>query len=550
LALGAGVLWLCLGTPALAQPMMAGGGGRGMPDLHAISGRPLPDPGMPAGTLSVRVARKMPANGVADAEITVLVKNAGGDVRKRTAKTDSGGRALIEGIGAGDSVKAEVIVDGEKLATDDIMMPPQGGVRTMLIAGLGPAPAGGSAGAGGGAEDDFSLGASTGAAQPDPSLPTKTLVVRLVDEDGKPIPSFPVVLGAIDLSNKIQVRRARSDADGTARFSDLPTGQGTGYAAVIEWKGTRIGTEPFSMPDSGGARAEIRALARTNDPQAITIGSGGRLILQMQEDSLQFMEILPLENTSAKLFDPGPGALEIPLPKGFVGAQAAESARKVEVRANHGIAVHGAITPKRSIAVTGADASAAGNEVRFGFVLPYIGDSRDFEQPLPNGIGPFAIITEQLPGLTISGRGVGAREERALGGRKYWVAPVEGIPAGGVLKLTISGLPATDPTGRYVAGVLALALCAVAIAFARRPVDEAKRAADSEREQLTARREALFAELVAVERDGRAAGQAQDDGADRGDRGGKAGKARRAALVGQLEGVYQQLAALDEQRAL
>ena len=92
-ALGAAALSLslCLGlsTPALAQPM-AGGGGRGMPDLRAISGRPLPDPGMPAGTVSVRVARKMPANGVADAEITAIIKNAGGDLRKLLIKRPKG----------------------------------------------------------------------------------------------------------------------------------------------------------------------------------------------------------------------------------------------------------------------------------------------------------------------------------------------------------------------------------------------------------------------------------------------------------------------------
>jgi hypothetical protein len=43
---------------ARAQPMMGGGGG--MPNLAEIVGRPLPDSGMPPGTVSVRVARQMP----------------------------------------------------------------------------------------------------------------------------------------------------------------------------------------------------------------------------------------------------------------------------------------------------------------------------------------------------------------------------------------------------------------------------------------------------------------------------------------------------------
>jgi hypothetical protein len=518
---------------ARAQPMMGGGAG-GMPDLRAVSGKPLPDPGMPAGTITVRVARKMPSNGVADAEVVAVIKNAGGDLRKRSAKTDASGRAMFEGIAGGDHFRAEVTVDGEKLATDDITMPERGGVRTMLIGGLGAAPAGGAAG-GRGEEEDFALGAATGKVTPDPALPAKTLVLALRDESGKPIGDHAVILGAIDLSNKIQVRRGRSDKDGTVRFTDLPTGTGFGYAAVIDWQGMKIGTEPFSMPDGGGARGEIRALARTSDPGVITVGAGGRVVLQMQEDSLQVLEIFPLENTSDKMFDPGPGAVEIPLPKEFVGAQTADnSARKLEVRASHGIAVHGPITPKRSL--TAADARAAGNEVTFGYVLPYQGDSRELEQPMPNGIGPFVVITEQFKNLSVTGHGVGPRESRELGGKKFWVSPVEAIPPGGVLRLSITGLPSTDATGRVVSAVLAIALILTAILFARRPIDEAKVAADRERERLTARREALFAELVAVEQDVRAG------------KGGD-GKNRRSGLVNELEGVYQQLAGLDEQRA-
>jgi hypothetical protein len=418
-------------------------------------------------------------------------------------------------------------------------MPPEGGVKTMLIAGLGPAPAGGAEGAGapaaGGGDADFSLGAATGSSQPDPSLPTKTLVVRVLDEEGKAIPNRPVTLGGIDLSNKIQVRKSQSNADGEARFTDLPNGKGFGYAAVIDWHGTRIGTEPFSMPETGGVRAEIRAFGRTSDPSVITIGSGGRIIAQMREDALSFLEMLPLENTSDKLFDPGPGAVEIPLPKGFVAAEGAEGTHKIEVRQNHGVAVHGVIGPKR--AMRDLDAKSAGNEVTFVFGLPYLGDTRDFEQPMPAGMGRTTLIYEQLANLNITGPGVSARESRELNGRKYWVAAIEALPPGGALKLTLSGLPSTDATGRIVAGVLALALVAGAFAFGRRPKDQTRHAADSERERLGARREALFTELVAVEQSARQ--QKSDDVT-----------ARKRTLIGQLEIVYQQLAALDEQRAL
>ena len=114
-----------------------------MPDLRMMNGRPLPDAGLAAGTVSVRVARKMPVNAVVGAEVTALVTNAGGDTKKRTATTDASGRAIFEAVGAGNQFQAEVKVDGETIKSSKFAVPPTGGVRTMLIAGLGPRPGGG-----------------------------------------------------------------------------------------------------------------------------------------------------------------------------------------------------------------------------------------------------------------------------------------------------------------------------------------------------------------------------------------------------------------------
>jgi hypothetical protein len=522
-----------------AQPMM---GGTGMPNLAEIVGRPLPDNGMPAGTVSVRVARRMPSNGVAGAEVSAVIKNAGGDLRRRTEKTDADGRALFEGMAPGDEFNAEVTVDGELLKTQAFTIPQAGGLRTMLIAAIGKG--GGNAASGEGApapgagrpSGEFTLGATAGVAVTDPSLPAGRLEVSLFDENGAPIPNQPLLLGMVDKTNKIDVRHGKSDAAGVAHFSELPRGDGTGYAAVLEWHGMRLGTAPFPMPESGGARAEIRALGRTSDPSVMTIGSGGRVIVQMHEDNLQFLEMFPLENRSDKMFDPGPGAIEIPLPKGFVGAEAQESDRKIDVRQNHGMAVHGAFTPQR--AIVGTTAKNAGQEVVFGFVLPYHGDTRAFSQPMPNGIGTFTLITEKIPGLSVTGPGIGERQERELGGRKYWVMPGEPIAPGGVLEFTLNGLPSTDSTGRDVAGGLTLMLIAGAFVFGRRPKGGA-RGGDvaEERERLVDRRESTFAELLALERAARDKGTTPTPPVE-----------RRRQLVTRLEQIYRDLAALDERQ--
>ena len=266
------VVSLAVATPAVAQPFAGGGAAPGgMPNLRAIAGHPLPDRGMPAGTVSVRVGRKTPANAVAGVEITIVTKNAGGDARMRKGTTDAGGRAIFESLAPGDEFHAEVTVDGETLKTDTFAIPAEGGVRTMLIAGLGPAPAQGddeagapaADGAPAGGADAFALGSATGTVKPEASLPKGTLEVRLFDESGRGVPNQPITLGAVDQTNKVTVLHAQTNGEGTARFTALPTGRTSGYAAVADWHGQHIGTEPFALPEDTGARAEIHTLERT-----------------------------------------------------------------------------------------------------------------------------------------------------------------------------------------------------------------------------------------------------------------------------------------------
>jgi hypothetical protein len=135
---------------------------------------------------------------------------------------------------------------------------------------------------------------------------------------------------------------------------------------------------------------------------------------------------------------------------------------------------------------------------------------------------------------------VGAREERTLGGNKYWVMPLAAVPAGGAIKFTLTGLPAKGSWGRKFAGGLSMALIIAAFWLGRRPKTGGARgkgatAADG-RAQLVDKREALFAELVALERTARTAGT-------------PAPADQRKQLVARLEQVYQDLAALDERRA-
>ena len=236
----------------------------------------------------------------------------------------------------------------------------------------------------------------------------------------------------------------RSDAAGARAFHRPPAGSAAVGAAVMEWRGLRLGTVPFAMPDSGGARAEIRALARTADPSVVRRSApAAGSSLQMMQDALVVLEFLPLENNSDKMFDPGPGRHRDPAAeraRGRPGQGGGSQARGPQGPRHRGA------RPDRPAAV---DHRRRRQDRRAGGGLPVrrsptAATRHDFEQPMPNGIGPFTLIIDQkMANLTASGPGVGAREERTLGGKKYWVMAVDAIPAGGTLKFTLPGLPST-----------------------------------------------------------------------------------------------------------
>jgi hypothetical protein len=114
------------------------------------------------------------------------------------------------------------------------------------------------------------------------------------------------------------------------------------------------------------------------------------------------------------------------------------------------------------------------------------------------------------------------------------------------VKFTLSGLPSTDSSGRWFAGAVSVALVFGAVRL-RAPADVGRgrtsgaaavsgQTVAEERDRLVATREALYGELVALER----AARAMDSPCP---------SDQRRQLVTRLEEVYQDIAALDKPRA-
>jgi hypothetical protein len=497
----------------------------GMPDLRALSGRPLPVPELSSGTVRVRVSKQIPINFVPGVEVTAIVAAPSGEARKRTAKTDAEGYATFEGLATGSTFAGEATVDGERMQTQKFPIPAQGGTRVMLIAGL---PKGGPPQEeGGGGGQGFSLGVVAGTVAPLDGTPPGTIELILLDIDGRPIPNIPVQLGQAKSDNSVAVLRGTADAEGIVRFRDLPTGEGTGYAAVIAHQGLRLGTEAFRLPADKGVRGQIRALGRTADPSVLRVDGRSKIIFEVGEDSVQVMQQLVLANTSDKIFTPGPEGVLVPLADGFSGARAFEGGAPIDVKDGEGVTFKTPVPPTRG--------AMAASEVRVGFVVPASGSSSvDIHQPLPFGMRSPLILIPAATRLGVNGSGVRKLpDQKDSQGSVVNLYELDEIAPGGALQLTVTGLPALDRRARTVVGFLCLGLMAAAILGSRRPKEVARAAASAEK--LTERREQLFADLVAVERE-----RKREPGKSNGTL-----ETRRKDLVGKLEGIYRELSRLE-----
>ena len=119
-----GVLFLALSGTASAQP-----------DPRQMSGIPLPDPQLPAGTISVRVIRGQMSNNVTDHPVELRE----GDVVV-TVRTDADGRATFLTLNPGSTVTAATDLDGVRVESQPFPVPGRGGIRVLLVGASEDAP--------------------------------------------------------------------------------------------------------------------------------------------------------------------------------------------------------------------------------------------------------------------------------------------------------------------------------------------------------------------------------------------------------------------------
>jgi hypothetical protein len=419
-------------VPAVAQA-------QGMPPGHgAAASAPLFVQDLPVGTVSVRLARPSMTEAIVGTDVVGSWTTTDGKQGTVTAQTGDDGRAIFSKVPVGATFSAKASVDGERLATPAFPVPGEGGTRLLMIVGGQAAEAlaemTGQAGHGATAAPQ-PLGLNSGKVQSRNDLPAGSLEIKVLNADGKPMPGIRVDLAQGQTNGGVQVKHADTDDSGTARFARLDVVAGAHWAAVIERDGMRIGTQPFSLGAEHGSAGELRIPGRTNALSVLRVSGNSRMMVELREDSLAFLQNLIIENTSDKVFDPGPKGLLVPLPDGCTGAEKMGGGVEVELKEGQGAILHSLLPPT-------TDPSAAA-QVRVGCVLPtHETPEVEIVQPMPLGMqgGLVMIPATSTVGLSAPGlRPLPA--ERDDNGNELRMYDLQGVVAGQPLRLTVVGLP-------------------------------------------------------------------------------------------------------------
>jgi hypothetical protein len=360
--------------------------------------------------------------------------------------------------------------------------------------------------------------AMSGVPLPSSDLPAGTITVRLVrgslanNVAGHPVELVEPATG--------RARATRTDASGRARFDGLPPGARVRARTTID--GERLESEEFVVPQSGGVRLVLVAGASASSgappssgavPRAaLSIGGESRVVIEMADEAVEVFYLLELRHGGSAPLDGS--ALVLDLPPGAAGATLLEGSTPQAAAGGSRVTVNGPFQPGVTLVQVGYRLPADGRTLRLAQRFPVA-----FERPV--------VVVEKIDGLRVASPQVPTFQEMQAEGRAFLVGAGAPIPAGGTLEVRLEGLPRHAVWPRYLALALALAVLvaggwAAATAGGSAPAARAR--------ELEARREALFAELAALER---ASAPESDPGR----------LARRREIVAELERIYRELGA-------
>ncbi|HKB10594.1 MAG TPA: hypothetical protein VKD69_08065 [Vicinamibacterales bacterium] len=316
-----------------------------------------------------------------------------------------------------------------------------------------------------------------------------------------------------------------TDENGRAQFNDVPPG--SPVKAVADVDGEHLESREFPAPTRGGIRLMLVATDKSKPAAAaapavsgtVTIGSQSRIVVQPNDENVEFYYLLDVSNTSTNPVNPATPFV-INLPKRASGATIMEGSSPQAKVKGSSVVIDGPVAPGHTF-------------VQAAYMMPGEGGTVDLAQIFPASIEQLSVIVKKVGDTTLQSPQLNSQRPMQAENDVFIAAGGGELKGGQPLHLTISGFPYHSTAPRMIALMLALGIALIGGWAATRPAPDSGAAA-AERKRLIARREKLFADLVRLEND-RRNGRLDD----------RRYGTRREELVAALEQIYSALDSHD-----
>jgi len=317
----------------------------------------------------------------------------------------------------------------------------------------------------------------------DPSLPTGTVRVRVVDPAGRPAAGTKVSLGVMEADGNRSSKELQTDASGVASFSALATGERQAYRINAPFQGAKYSSSPLRLPLRGGYDVEIHQLPVTHDARLVVLYLGATSI-ELKDDRMKIVQQVRLLNLGGATYVfPDEGTL-VQFPKGFLAVQTEDvmTDQHVTESKDEGVRIRGSLAPGE---VT----------LLWGFDLPLEGTEAHVTLPIPWLTFAYRVISDAPPGMSLTVDGLPEPIAHSEGGRRMFVTEIQlkvGDPRLTELRIALRGIPGPG-AARWVAAALALLLLIGGVVLSKPAA--APSAGDSQRarrDELEARKAELL----------------------------------------------------------
>ena len=315
-------------------------------------------------------------------------------------------------------------------------------------------------------------------------VPAGTIRVRVVDGRGEPVAGQAVDVGILAQGARDR-RNGRTDAAGTALFTDLGGDSNRAFRVNVPHNGATYQSTPFRMPPDRGYDVRVMRLPTTTDDEAV-LALLTRSFFELRDTRIHVVQQVQLVNLGDRTYVfPEEGKL-VELPEGHTAWQWQEVMTDQRLsQVDEGFRIRGSLPPGRVDLVWAFDLDVEGSEMEIALPVPFRTFSARVEADAPEGM---TIDVHEMPEAQLHEAG----QQRVYITEKRFT-PNE--PAPSRFRVTLSGIPGPGPL-RWLAVGAAFVLALAGLLFFFLPSGRAAGGAAA----LAQRRKALLDEAAQVER--------------------------------------------------